>query len=56
MGKVEPISELSKASLSKRDQVPNFSYDKEFNLHWTGTKARLENEAKGNLKMAYSCL
>ena len=31
---LEPISELpAKASLSKRGQVPNYSYDNEFNLH-----------------------
>ena len=56
------ISELPKASLSKRGLVHNHSYENEFNLHVNeisfsyermSTKTRFEKEAKGNSEMAY---
>ena len=56
------ISELPKASLSKRRLVHNHSYENEFNLHVIeisfsyermSTKTPYEKEAKGNSEMAY---
>ena len=56
------ISELPKASLSKRVRVHNHSYENEFNLHVNeisfsygrmSTKTRFEKEAKGNSEMTY---
>ena len=56
------ISELPKASLSKRGLVHNHPYENEFNLHVNeisfshermSTKTRFEKEAKGNSEMAY---
>ena len=58
----QTISELPKASLSKRGLVHNHSYENEFNLHVNeisfsyermSTKTRFEKEAKGNSEMAY---
>ena len=58
----QTISELPKASLSKRGLVHNHSYENDFNFHVNeisfsyermSTKTSFEKEAKGNSEMAY---